>query len=104
MYHHFVRYHKKKGYLSSKQTHLLLSIISTDNKVITPNTTKDDILSLLNSRYHYEKLTVSTLKVICMRVGVPLYDRLYSQDYLEFYKIKLQKKIMKKLSLRFNKI
>lgn len=101
MYHYFIRSYKENGYLSSRQAYLLISIVSVDNRVITSDSPRDDILSLLNNRYHYEKLSVKTLEKICLRVGVSYTSKVYTNKYLEFNKINLQKKIMKKLSLRF---
>ena len=101
MYHHFIRYYKKNNYLSSRQVYILLNIVSTGNKVVTSNSSRDDILSLLNNRYHYEKLSVKVLEQICLRIGVSFSSQQYTHEYLEFNKINLQKKIMKKLSLRF---
>ena len=101
MYHYFIRYYRQNGYLSSRQAYLLTSIVSADKKVVTSYSSRDDILSLLNNRYHYEKLSVKTLEKICLRVGVSYTSKVYTNKYLEFNKINLQKKIMKKLSLRF---
>lgn len=101
MYHHFIRYYKKNNYLSSRQVYILLNIVSTGNKVVTSNSSREDILSLLNNRYHYEKLSVKILEQICSRIGVSFSSQQYTHEYLEFNKINLQKKIMKKLSLRF---
>lgn len=101
MYHHLIRYYKKNNYLSSRQVYILLNIVSTGNKVVTSNSSRDDILSLLNNRYHYEKLSVKILEQICLRIGVSFSSQQYTHEYLEFNKINLQKKIMKKLSLRF---
>lgn len=101
MYHHFIRYYKKNNYLSSRQVYILLNIVQTGNKVVTSNSSRDDILSLLNSRYHYDNLSVTTLEKICLRIGVSYASKVYTNKYLDFHKINLQKKIMKKLSLRF---
>ena len=101
MYHYFIRYYRGEGYLSSRQAYLLTSIVSTDNKVITSYSSRDDILSLLNNRYHYDKLSVKTLEKICLRIGVSYTSKVYTNKFLDFHKINLQKKIMKKLSLRF---
>lgn len=101
VYHHFIRYYKKNNYLSSRQVYILLNIVSTGNKVVTSNSSREDILSLLNNRYHYEKLSVKILEQICSRIGVSFSSQQYTHEYLEFHKINLQKKIMKKLSLRF---
>ena len=101
MYHHFIRYYKKNNYLSSRQIYILLNIVSTSNTVVTSNSSREDILSLLNNRYHYEKLSVKILEQICSRIGVSFSSQQYTHEYLEFNKINLQKKIMKKLSLRF---
>ena len=101
MYHHFIRYYKKNNYLSSRQVYILFNIVSTSNTVVTSNSSREDILSLLNNRYHYEKLSVKILEQICSRIGVSFSSQQYTHEYLEFNKINLQKKIMKKLSLRF---
>lgn len=101
MYHHFIRYYKKNNYLSSRQVYILFNIVSTSNTVVTSNSSREDILSLLNNRYHYEKLSVKILEQICSRIGVSFISQQYTHEYLEFNKINLQKKIMKKLSLRF---
>lgn len=101
MYYYFIRYYRGEGYLSSRQAYLLTSIVSTDNKVITSYSSRDDILSLLNNRYHYDKLSVKTLEKICLRIGVSCTSKVYTNKFLDFHKINLQKKIMKKLSLRF---
>jgi hypothetical protein len=101
MYHYFIRYYRQNGYLSSRQAYLLTSIVSADKKVVTSYSSRDDILSLLNNRYHYEKLSVKTLEKICLRIGVSYTSKVYTNKYLDFHKINLQKKIMKKLSLRF---
>ena len=101
MYHHFIRYYKKNNYLSSRQVYILFNIVSTSNTVVTSNSSREDILSLLNKRYHYEKLSVNILEQICSRIGVSFSSQQYTHEYLEFNKINLQKKIMKKLSLRF---
>ena len=101
MYHYFIRYYRRNGYLSSRQAYLLTSIVSADKKVVTSYSSRDDILSLLNNRYHYEKLSVKTLEKICLRIGVSYTSKVYTNKYLDFHKINLQKKIMKKLSLRF---
>ena len=101
MYHYFIRYYRQNGYLSSRQAYLLTSIVSADKKVVTSYSSRDDILSFLNNRYHYEKLSVKTLEKICLRIGVPYTSKVYTNKYLDFHKINLQKKIMKKLSLRF---
>ena len=101
MYHHFIRYYKKNNYLSSRQVYILFNIVSTSNTVVTSNSSREDILSLLNKRYHYEKLSVKILEQICSRIGVSFSSQQYTHEYLEFNKINLQKKIMKKLSLRF---
>ena len=68
MYHYFIRSYKENGYLSSRQAYLLISIVSVDNRVITSDSPRDDILSLLNNRYHYEKLSVKTLEKICRSI------------------------------------
>ena len=101
MYHHFIRYYKKNNYLSSRQVYILLNIVSTSNTVVTSNSSREAILSLLNKRYHYEKLSVNILEQICSRIGVSFSSQQYTHEYLEFNKINLQKKIMKKLSLRY---
>lgn len=101
MYHHFIRYYKKNNYLSSRQVYILFNIVSTSNTVVTSNSSREDILSLFNNRYHYEKLSVKILEQICSRIGVSFSSQQYTHEYLEFNKINLQKKIMKKLSLRF---
>ena len=101
MYHHFIRYYKKNNYLSSRQVYILFNIVSTSNTVVTSNSSREDILSLLNNRYHYEKLSVKILEQICSRIGVSFSSQQYTHEYLEFNKINLQKKIMKKLSLRY---
>lgn len=101
IYHHFVRYYRKNNYLSSKQTYLLLDLVSVNNKVITSESVRGEMLLLLDSRYHYEKLSIKTLENICLRIGMSIDSRSYTNKYLEYYKINLQKKIMKKLSFRF---
>lgn len=93
MYHYFIRYYRGEGYLSSRQAYLLTSIVSTDNKVITSYSSRDDILSLLNNRYHYDKLSVKTLEKICLRIGVSYTSKVYTNKFLDFHKINLQKKL-----------
>ena len=93
MYHYFIRYYRQNGYLSSRQAYLLTSIVSADKKVVTSYSSRDDILSLLNNRYHYEKLSVKTLEKICLRVGVSYTSKVYTNKYLDFHKINLQKKL-----------
>lgn len=93
MYHHFIRYYKKNNYLSSRQVYILFNIVSTSNTVVTSNSSREDILSLLNNRYHYEKLSVKILEQICSRIGVSFSSQQYTHEYLEFNKINLQKKL-----------
>lgn len=93
MYHYFIRYYRQNGYLSSRQAYLLTSIVSADKKVVTSYSSRDDILSLLNNRYHYEKLSVKTLEKICLRIGVSYTSKVYTNKYLDFHKINLQKKL-----------